>query len=400
MRHPQFTLSAATVHSQARRLLQEHLEIQDYKQSVPASLLVSVLLLASCWQFSLSCVCSLVHNAPSFETVRKALFACLPPKPTTLRRRILTALRQTLPDHLRATPQAMALDLHQRPYWGEPTRGTTVRQKKKSTKKSFTFATLAVVDSCGRFNVGVLLTRSYMRLTTIVETLLDQAAEAGLSVSYLLLDKEFYAAEVIDLLQRRDIAFIIPAQQRGKKADGGNRHLFEASTAVGWYKYCWTAPLRRRDFHTGKRHKKGTLTVTVSMCVTRSPKTGKPLVYACGGLSSWSPADVKRTYRKRFGIESSYRQLGECLARTSSRREEVRLLLVGVALLLLNLWAWAHSELLGEGPLGERRLRLETLRMAALRYGVAIIIALKQGMLTEWRTQSAIPEVFAKFKPG
>jgi Transposase DDE domain len=400
MRHPQSTLSSATVQAQARRLLREHLELQDYKRSVPAELLVSVLLLAACWQLSLSCVCSFVHQGPSFETVRKALFASLPPKPTTLRRRLLAALHQSLPEHMWAASHAMALDLHQRPYWGRPTRGTTLREKKKSTKKSFTYATLAVLGPTGRFTAGLLLTRPHMRLTTIVATLLDQVAEADLSVAYLLMDKEFYAAEVIDLLQRRGIAFIMPAQQRGKKADGGNRHLFAAGTAVGWYKYGWKTPLRRRDFHTGKRHKRGTLTVEVSMCVARQARTGKPLVYACWGLSGWSPAGVVRAYRKRFGIESGYRQLGQCLAPTSSRREDVRLLLVGVALLLLNVWAWTHSEVLGEGPLGERRLRLETLRLAALRFGVAFLIALEQGLIFDYTTQGPIPQEVANAGTG
>jgi hypothetical protein len=43
-------------------------------------------------------------------------------------------------------------------------------------------------------------------------------------------------------------------------------------------------------------------------------------------------------YRRRFGIETSYRQLHQVRARTSSRNPALRLLLVGLALLIVNLW--------------------------------------------------------------
>ena len=65
----------AVVHAYARHLLSIELELKDYKQSVPAGLLASVLLLAACWQCSLSAACAHVRNTPSHETVRKALFA-------------------------------------------------------------------------------------------------------------------------------------------------------------------------------------------------------------------------------------------------------------------------------------------------------------------------------------
>ena len=78
--------------------------------------------------------------------------------------------------------------------------GCTRRQAKKGTKKSFTYATLAVLGPTGRFTAGLLVTRPFMRLTTILAELLAQAKEAGLSVSYVLLDKEFYA-EALEFLQ-------------------------------------------------------------------------------------------------------------------------------------------------------------------------------------------------------
>jgi hypothetical protein len=397
MRHNQSTLKASTVHAHARALLLAELDLRDYKPRLSAGVVVSLLLLAACWQTSLSAACRLVKHPPCPESVRKAAHALLPPRPRDLLARLLAALRKTIPDHLRRLPQVMAIDLHQRPFYGNKkgkrkakTKGTTRRQKKAGTRHSFTYATLAVLTRWGRFTVGLLPTRPRMRLNTIVQALLKQAEDFGLSVHYLMMDKEFYAAEVIELLQKLGVAFLMPAVRKAS-----NKHLYDPKTQAGWYEYGWTADRKRYDAATKKRRKKGEVTVQVRACVARD-KEGKPLVYVAWGRAwgrSWSPAQVVRAYRGRFGIEASYRQLGQCLARTSSTNERYRLLLVGVALLLCNLWAWLHSEVFSSGPLCQTQLEHARLRLLQLRTALAADIAcLFGGYLSEWVTQRPLPQ--------
>jgi IS4 transposase len=43
-------------------------------------------------------------------------------------------------------------------------------------------------------------------------------------------------------------------------------------------------------------------------------------------------------YRQRFGLEASYRQMNQVRARTASRNPVVRLLLVGLAFVIFNLY--------------------------------------------------------------
>jgi putative transposase len=391
MRHNQSTLKVGTVHAHARRILMDELEMADYSPTLPAALVVSVLLLACCWQTSLSAACRLVKGPPCRETARKAVHACLPPRPRHLLLRLLAALRQTLPGQLTRLPQVMALDLHQRPFYGnknkKKTRGTTKRQRKAGTRHSFTYATLAVLSRWGRFTVGLLPIRPRMRLTTIVKGLLAQAEDFGLSISYLMLDKEFYAAEVIELLQKAGVAFLMPAAHKAS-----NKHLYDPKTPVGWYDYSWTAPRMRYKKEAKKRGKKGELTVRLRACVARNGE-GKPLVYVTWGVWQYAPAQVVQRYRQRFGIESSYRQVGQCLARTSSRCERYRLLLVGVALLLCNLWSWLHSEVFSGGSRAEPRLELALLRLQQLRVALAAnIAALFGGYIDEWVAQRPLPQ--------
>src|SRR5262245_51980753 len=118
MRPSQCTLRTAAVHAYARDLLVAQLELKGYKRAVPARLFASILLLAACWRTSLSGACALVRDAPSHEAARQALHACLPPRPRDLLERLLAALRRSLPDYLGRVPRVMALDWHQRPYYG------------------------------------------------------------------------------------------------------------------------------------------------------------------------------------------------------------------------------------------------------------------------------------------
>src|SRR5512135_3909964 len=82
-------------------------------------------------------------------------------------------------------------------------------------------------------------------------------------------------------------------------------------------------------------------TATVSICVKcrnyrgeRKRHGRQALIYASWGYRPPSPDSVFATYRLRFGIESCYRQMHEGRILTSSRRPDVLLLYVGIALVV------------------------------------------------------------------
>jgi IS4 transposase len=75
---------------------------------------------------------------------------------------------------------------------------------------------------------------------------------------------------------------------------------------------------------------------------------------------------VKETYRRRFAIESTYRQLGQARIRTSTRDPLLRLLYVAVALILRNVWVWLHWQVLAERRGGGRRVDTARLTFRAL----------------------------------
>ena len=95
------------------------------------------------------------------------------------------------------------------------------------------------------------------------------------------------------------------------------------------------------------------------------------LVYAVVGQKVHSSRyrrsvdSVVALYKRRFGIESSYRQMNQARLRTSSRSPSLRFLAAGIAFLLRNLWAlcsWTTLAHPGVGPRGgHSKFRLQTL---------------------------------------
>jgi hypothetical protein len=83
------------------------------------------------------------------------------------------------------------------------------------------------------------------------------------------------------------------------------------------------------------------------------------------------PGQVFQIYRHRFGIETSYRQMHSVRARTSSRDPRLRLLLVGLALILVNLYVTWRERL---GAVFQKHLcRLAALLAREFEYRFGVV---------------------------
>src|SRR5207244_849539 len=131
-------------------------------------------------------------------------------------------------------------------------------------------------------------------------------------------------------------------------------------------------------------------------CRNRRGRRGKHgrerLVYAFWGWSPPRPRAVSELYRRRFGIETSYRQMNQGRARTCTRNPAVRLFLVAVALLLRNVWVWLHWEVLAGKRRGGRRLRLEALTLKALLLMLLQVAVERFGFADGPQTERPLPD--------
>ncbi len=117
--------------------------------------------------------------------------------------------------------------------------------------------------------------------------------------------------------------------------------------------------------------------------LTYAKKTGKQrrewLIYVLIHLD-WSAKKAQQRYRRRFGIESSYRQLGQVRAHTNSRNVALRFFYLALAVLLVNVWTYlrcAYTRIIAQGPF---RLDLNRFRLA--RFSAFLRRAIEQRLGT------------------
>ena len=361
----QYTLDRRSVHQHAHELMRRCLRLADYSVGCPARAMLHVLFAACARLCSLAAAALSLNDAPSRETVRKAWLAALPAQQETLRR-LNRCLCHDVPRHLRRQPQRVAIDLTLIPYHGQPMLDISevYRSKAKDGTSHFHAYATAYVNYRGqRYTLALAAVQRGEKMEAVLKRLLARLGRLGVATRFLLLDRGFWSVAVIRYLQAARKPFLMPVVLRGRgegHADGpSGTRVFALRPRSGWGGY----RLRAGDGRTAR----------VSICVHCRNLAGQwgrhgrqRLVYAFWGLVPTSTAWVRQTYRSRFAIETSYRQMQQGRARTCTRNPVVRLLLVATALILRNVWVWLHYAVLSTPRRGGRRLNLEVLPLKDL----------------------------------
>ena len=92
---------------------------------------------------------------------------------------------------------------------------------------------------------------------------------------------------------------------------------------------------KEKTRHRPSTHKKRRKEQATFRLVTVRQR-GKLLIF--GTNTSFKRSWVRRTFRKRWGVETSYRMIGLFLAKTTSKRYGLRKLYFFLAVVLYNLW--------------------------------------------------------------
>jgi putative transposase len=273
-------------------------------------------------------------NAPSGNRLREVLLPALPPR-AELQRRLNRRLRQQVHPSLWKKPRGLhlAIDLVLIPYHGQPQtdEAEVVRGEAKSGTTHFHgYATVTIVHDKRRYTLAIRFVQLGETMDQVVRWLLDRVKRLRIRVRRVYFAKRagFASVAVLRTLKRRRLAYLLPLPVRGRS--GGVRTLFTRTKSY-WGYYTLHSP----------DHGAWTVkTVVVQRYLKgRYGKHGRKwFAYAIADLPRGTPPHhVFEWYRRRFGIESTYRQLNHVRARTTSRSPILRLLLVGLALILVNL---------------------------------------------------------------
>ncbi len=237
-------------------------------------------------------------------------------------------LQATIPRELWGRRVEVAIDFHDEPSYSKTNEIQTYVSRgaaRDGTTRFWRTATAYVMHQGLRVTLAIMyILPEYSRLT-VVKRLWHRIEQQRVRIKVLYLDKGFCSGAIIQHLQQCRQPAIIACPVRGEQ--GGTRALCRG----------------RGSYRTTYTFTDGT---TVDMAVVLTQPRGKDgrrrrkwLLYVTIGVS-WPPQKVKRRYRLRFGIETSYRQMRQLRVFSTSRNLAFRFFLYGLSFLLLNIWTW------------------------------------------------------------
>jgi DDE family transposase len=346
----------------ARTRLQAHLPLHADGYICTTADLLHVVLGVAVNRGTIEALCADLVGTPDPETIRRYLntqlrVADLP----TLLDRVNAVLADEIPDRVWARARDVAIDFHDRPYYGATPQaaGLWVRgEARAGTTRFYRIATAYVMLAGVRVTLAVQFVLPDAATVTVLDRLLQRLDDLALRVKRLFLDKGFAGTAVLAYLMRHQQPALIACPIRGKH--GGTRALCQGQTS---YRTTYT--------FTGTDGTPFTAEVAVCRVFTTAKRTKR-----LERRASWllfiliqldlPPRRARRLYRKRFGIESSYRCTGQVRGWTTSRNVAYRFLLIALSFILLNVWLqlrWCFTQVPRRGGrwLDTRRFALSRL---------------------------------------
>jgi Transposase DDE domain len=333
--HP---ITPSVVRRRARQALQPVLDWKTFHKSVSVDTLLDLLVLMAASGTSLFATVRRFFSF-SHQTGSLAVKANLPSRENIdrLTRGLVDGLYDVLgfSSRDRRRPWMVAIDNNYVPYYGPPTPDVVGGQKKQGTRWFFGYATAVLLHKRRRYTIALVPLRKNTKPHEIVRLLLDQIADKGLKIRGVTLDSGFDSGETVLLLQERQLAYSVPLRRKGKGRNPRNDCFEGPHRRIRWME--WTTKETRRPVRTQTLlWKKGRRT----------------MVFAFQGWSGDHARNVheraeylRRLYRRRFGIETSYRQKNQAKAVTTSRDPAYRLLLEGIGYLFRQVWVRLTEEL-------------------------------------------------------
>jgi hypothetical protein len=327
-------LSAPEVLQHTQELLEEKLVLNAEGYKCTTDDLYKVLVGVAATKSTLEAVCADLVDTPEPQTLRGYFNAqfCVEELPQ-LEEQFNAALAAEVPRHVQRHAQEVAIDYHDRPYYGngEQAQELWVRGKAKDgTTRFYRVATAYLILNGVRVTLALHFVMPEDEAVRVVDGLLCRVHAQRIRVSCLLLDKGFESIAMMEYLTRQGQAALIACPIRG--TTGGTRALCQGRKSYA-------------TEHTFKDRQGEEFTAPVLVCrvFTTARRTGRLrrqaewLLFIELGLTL-SPRYARHLYGHRFGIETSYRCEGQVRGWTTAKNPAYRFVLLALAFVLLNVW--------------------------------------------------------------
>src|SRR5262245_14900713 len=226
----------------AQDLLEEHLPLHAEGYKCTTDDLFKVLLGVAATTGTLEAVCADLVSTPAPHPIRGYLNEQLRVEELPeLEQQLKGALAARVPRRVRRHAQEVAIDYHDRPYYGKGAQDQElwVRGKAKDgTTRFYRVATAYLVLNGLRVTLALHFVLPADDTLKVLDTLLRRVKGQGLRLSCLLLDKGFDSVAVMEYLTRQGQPALLACTIRGTK--GGTRALCQ-----GRKSYC--TPILSRE---------------------------------------------------------------------------------------------------------------------------------------------------------
>jgi putative transposase len=339
---PEYALNAEDVRQMMLETMEKHLSLKTEGYRCTTDQTFNLLLKAVAQGSSVEAVCADSCGGVDSNTLREQLNAAL--DVYALRQQEVemnTALATAIPVGMPLGGLEVAIDTHDEPFYGKTPELLTYTcsgRAQDGTTHFFRIASAYIIWHEVRLTLALTYVLPEDDLPSVVERLLQRLGQVGLHATVLYLDKGFCSSNILRYLQRTRQAAVLACPIRGKQ--GGIRALCQG----------------RGSYTTDYTFSDGT-TVGLALVDTRvrDPKTKRKqrkwLAFVLV-LLDWLPRQVYTKYRRRFGIEASYRMLRQVKVLTNSRNPALRFFLLGLGLLMQNVWVlarWLFTRRPGKG---------------------------------------------------
>ncbi|MFA9518426.1 transposase [Halopenitus sp. H-Gu1] len=237
-------------------------------------------------------------------------------------------------------PVDVAIDVHDWLYYGDSeTPHVSRTDPDRGTDCAYKFATICIVDPSVRFTLGwvALDGEDTDELADALYQLISQAREY-VDINRVYLDRGFYRVHLALALEELGVEFVMRAPQTRKVQRFIADH--DEDTFVAEYE------MARSNPPTGRT------TVRLVVVPHRSREDDHFCLVTNREVTRDLAQPLAEAYRRRWGIETSYRKVTEFLPRTSSPTFSVRLFYFLFAVALYNLWVLTNLLLTPDRAVG------------------------------------------------
>lgn len=244
-------------------------------------------------------------------------------------------------------PIDVSIDMHDIPLYAKEMKMTfAVASKKKNGTTFFTrLATICSVVHGERLTLGIVIATREDSMEDIVDKLLKQCNKNRIKIKSATLDRGFFSTRVVSLLKKRSIPFVMPAIKRPSIKAALDRYLEGSIDAVSLISD------DRKIFEdvtlviTKRPKKKRLLSAEnqklLNLYNKQTDEYDKNIPFITNmkfPLIREDPEQVAEFYKRRWGIETSYKGYEQMRPWTTSTDLSVRIFLLFFPFVMYNAW--------------------------------------------------------------